>query len=241
MLLNALMIHARQHLRLAVQNTSRFFATDSYLDQLVFIPRIRSAKPGQMPTYVPPHLRDNGKSPRRAGSSEPPTVPFGPNLKYKKPGKAYMLQANGQSTSAAPGGKPTLLILDLNNNLLARKSRKASAAQQALPRPFLGAFLQYIFSSEKGQRRFEVMVWSSAQPANVYGMSRAIGLVIPELESNPAETCQGSSTANAIDVDQKSLKLIACWTRDNLGLSPGDYANRVETIKDVSSPQIGCR
>jgi hypothetical protein len=61
------------------------------------------------------------------------------------------------------GRRPKLLVLDVNNTLVARKRATSQAAKNATPRPFLSAFLEYICGSDEVApgvfaRRFNVMV-----------------------------------------------------------------------------------
>ncbi|PSN68137.1 HAD-like protein [Corynespora cassiicola Philippines] len=71
------------------------------------------------------------------------------------------------------------------------------------PRPFLGEFMEYLF------RNFHVMVWSSSRPENVAKM----------VEKN-------------LDGAQKA-RLIACWGREQFGLSAKHYDQNVQCYKNL--------
>lgn len=119
----------------------------------------------------------------------------------------------------APGG-PKLIVLDLNGALLFR-----SATRKAHPRPYLRAFLQYIFhpghqsASGESERPYEVFVWSSAQPHNVqYMVDYAFGPY--------AEGLYDPQTGEPLDADiaERSGKLLGVWARDKLlNASTSDY------------------
>ncbi|KAJ2083794.1 hypothetical protein H4R24_000565 [Coemansia sp. RSA 988] len=59
-----------------------------------------------------------------------------------------------------------LIVLDLNGTLLCRGERIPNKARKVAPRPHLDEFLKFALEN------FAVMVWSSAQPANINEMMR---------------------------------------------------------------------
>jgi hypothetical protein len=143
-----------------------------------------------------------------------------------QPSLAYLKQAARPPVKLdAPTKK--LLLVDLNNCLLARKSRKPQHGIRPQPRPYLSTFLAYMLKS-----KWSLMIWSSSsgwpvihrqsrlrrptEPQNVVNMTRAMGL-LPE----------GATT------EQLPAHLVAIWTRDDLGLSPADYNRKCETTKDL--------
>jgi hypothetical protein len=94
-----------------------------------------------------------------------------------------------------------LVVLDLNGTLLYRGSRNP---RHFVERPFLKPFLRYLFDN------FSVMVWSSAQPENVYALVDSA--LPPEFRS----------------------KLVTRWARDTFGLAPQHYYMNVQVYKDLS-------
>ncbi|CED85217.1 TFIIF-interacting CTD phosphatase, including NLI-interacting factor (involved in RNA polymerase II regulation) [Phaffia rhodozyma] len=102
-----------------------------------------------------------------------------------------------------PSVERKLVLLDLNGTLVFRP--KASAERTFRRRPFVGAFLDYL------RARWEVGVWSSAQPHSVTKMVEFLEL-------------QGGK-------DSRQLKLV--WARDTFGLTPAEFNQKTETVKDL--------
>ncbi|KAF8420501.1 NLI interacting factor, partial [Tirmania nivea] len=100
---------------------------------------------------------------------------------------------------------PILIILDLNGTLLHRSkgSKATNSSKRPHPRPYLAQFLNYLFA------HFSVMVWSSAQPANVASM-----------------------VAAAFTSEQRE-RLVAVWGRDTLGLSRAQMFANVVVYKKL--------
>ena len=86
--------------------------------------------------------------------------------RLRQPSYDYAEIARRSCQTLAPsdklGKRPQLIVLDLNNTLLARKKATTAAARNAVMRPFLSSFLEYLCGTEeiegKIQRRFNVMV-----------------------------------------------------------------------------------
>ena len=97
-----------------------------------------------------------------------------------------------------------LLVLDLNKCLVLRQKRGPVGSQNAKARPYLNEFLDFCF------KNFAVMVWSSATPVSVKYM------------------IQGAFSS------KQRAKLIACWTRDELGLSKEQYYSKSKNYKKLS-------
>jgi hypothetical protein len=76
-----------------------------------------------------------------------------------------------------------LIILDLNNTLVARRVATSKGAKNATPRPYLSSFLEYLCGSEivEGQRerRFSVMVSESSSVLAC--LNRHVNLTGPRL------------------------------------------------------------
>lgn len=102
-----------------------------------------------------------------------------------------------------PSALRKLLILDLNGTLLLRSPHQRQhrygnpPTRKVHPRPYLGTFVSYLFHEEV-QKWLDTMVWSSARPHNVADMT---------------ETCFGG----------KRRRLVAIWTRDDMGLTEAEY------------------
>jgi len=83
----------------------------------------------------------------------------------RQPSEDYLAIARRSSQSLhisnLYGKRPKLLVLDLNNTLLARKKATSTGARNAHMRPFLSSFLEYICGADevdgKLYRRFNVM------------------------------------------------------------------------------------
>lgn len=87
--------------------------------------------------------------------------------RLRGPSPEYLAEANTASNllplTSFVGKRPKLLVLDLNQTLVTRKKATTQAAKNALPRPYLSAFLEYVCGSDEVsegilQRRFNVMV-----------------------------------------------------------------------------------
>lgn len=102
------------------------------------------------------------------------------------------------------GSQPRHLLVILDLNGTLVFRPKRSKSASIVKRPFVKEFLEYIFSN------FSVMIWSSARPDNVLKMVEQV-----------------------LDEDQRK-KLVAQWSRDNLGLTPNEYAQKVQVFKQLS-------
>ena len=108
--------------------------------------------------------------------------------------------AHQEPTRLPPGLSQSLLVvLDLNGTLLRRFSKS-----NFVRRPRVGELLRYLFAHH------QVMVWSSATPANVADMCAKL--------FTPAQQAQ----------------LLAVWARDTLQLSRRQYAEKVQVYKQLS-------
>ncbi|KAL8376408.1 hypothetical protein RB595_007475 [Gaeumannomyces hyphopodioides] len=108
------------------------------------------------------------------------------------------------TTNRLSSPRPLLVVLDLNGTLLFRPHRREP--KHFIVRPHARTFLDYITT------RFWVVVWSSARPLNVGSM---IDSLLP----------RGGSARD---------RLVAVWSRDDLGLSSEDYGRRVQVYKRLS-------
>ncbi|EJT76235.1 NIF domain-containing protein [Gaeumannomyces tritici R3-111a-1] len=108
------------------------------------------------------------------------------------------------TTNRVDAPRPLLVVLDLNGTLLFRPRRREP--KHFIARPHARTFLEYIAT------RFWVAVWSSARPGNVGSM---IDSLLPR--DGPARD-----------------RLVAVWSRDDLGLSRDDYGRRVQVYKRLS-------
>ncbi|KIO19783.1 hypothetical protein M407DRAFT_82363 [Tulasnella calospora MUT 4182] len=129
-----------------------------------------------------------------------------------KPTQEYLDEVNIPSQRSEPrflateSAKAKLLILDLNGTLLYRKKPKTSSVKRPYPRPYIPAFLSWIFHPDNA---LETMIWSSAQPENVNRM---------------VQVCFGETY-------EPKLKVI--WARDTLGLNQAQYNQKVQTVKNL--------
>ncbi|KAK9898149.1 hypothetical protein P389DRAFT_29787 [Cystobasidium minutum MCA 4210] len=117
------------------------------------------------------------------------------------------------------GHRPKLLVLDLNQTLVTRKKATSQGARNATPRPYLSAFLEYICGSDEVspgvfQRRFNVMIWSSAEAANVHTMCEGMCLF----------TNSGTQAPLLVDV----------WDRSSMDLTIEQYHSKYQGIKDLT-------
>ncbi|KAI9632345.1 uncharacterized protein MKK02DRAFT_14761, partial [Dioszegia hungarica] len=126
-----------------------------------------------------------------------------------------------------------LLVLDLNGALIFR-DKKSGSRRTSYPRPYLGAFLDYLFLPEPNAklpayRPWEVYVWSSAQPGNVQPM------VESSFGEKYIEGIWRKETDQAREKREKKGegRLLGVWARDKLGLSSVDYRQKVQTVKDL--------
>ena len=121
---------------------------------------------------------------------------------------------------------PKLLVLDLNGALIYRSGSRGTE-RSIYPRPYLGNFLEYLFGGlspnqtglSRGERPWNVFVWSSAQPHNVramvetgFGMKWVQGVYGPESKKQKADR-----------LDSDEGRLMGVWARDRMDLSSKDY------------------
>ncbi|KAG8941583.1 hypothetical protein FRC04_004164 [Tulasnella sp. 424] len=146
------------------------------------------------------------RSPRR-----PREAPKTDEFTLGKPTQEYLDRVSVASQRSEPSSlvsefaKAKLLILDLNGTLLYRKKLSTSSTKKPYPRPYIPAFLSWIFHPDNA---LETMIWSSAQPENVKWM---------------VKVCFGD--------DKSKLKVV--WARDTLGLSKAHYYQKVQTVKNL--------
>ena len=91
--------------------------------------------------------------------------------------------------------------------------------------------------SQEAGRRWRAVVYSSAKRNNVYSMCEAIGLIPHNESSTPAR--QNPRMPN-VDVPftagiGDSDPLLLLWSREMMGLTPAEFAQDVETVKDLES------
>ncbi|KAK1817068.1 hypothetical protein LTR12_008557 [Friedmanniomyces endolithicus] len=135
----------------------------------------------------------------------PPCLQLSPLLNVlerPKPTWTYIKQAERPPGRLANGKtRPLLVVLDLNGTLLHRAARGGSIF---ITRPRVTEFLHYLLANHK------VLIWSSAQPANVEAMCKK--LFTPE---------------------QRAI-LVGIWARDKMRLSAQQYAQKVQCYKQLS-------
>lgn len=167
--------------------------------------------------------------PRGSSSRRSPAPPFQPFL----PSSEYIALSDPTKLAPVGDGKitPKLLILDLNGALIYRTDRAASS-RRSYRRPYLGNFLEYVFSPEQTGdsaesistgttpiRPLEAFVWSSAQPLNVRGMVE-LGFGTKWIQGVYEEE-------NADEKRKRELRgegrLLGVWARDKMGLNTADY------------------
>ncbi|KAK1812029.1 hypothetical protein LTR12_013589 [Friedmanniomyces endolithicus] len=111
------------------------------------------------------------------------------------------MKTRSQTAESRLKTRPLLVVLDLNGTLLHRAARGGSIFTT---RPRVAEFLHYLLANHK------VLVWSSAQPANVDAMCKK--LFTPE----------------------QRAKLVGIWARDKMRLSAQQYAQKVQCYKQLS-------
>ncbi|KAK0363244.1 hypothetical protein LTS16_019627 [Friedmanniomyces endolithicus] len=171
---------------------------------------------------IPPVLRTDLPEDTRIPTSQPfprsfPSNIYSPNfaqappcsqlsplpnlLERPKPTWTYIKQAERPPGRLANGKtRPLLVVLDLNGTLLHRAARGGSIFTT---RPRVAEFLHYLLANHK------VLVWSSAQPANVEAMCKK--LFTPE----------------------QRAKLVGIWARDKMRLRAQQYAQKVQCYKQL--------
>lgn len=130
--------------------------------------------------------------PTKTRPVSPPPAPTATDL--------YLAQARLPVVRCATP-KKLLVVLDLNGTLLVRPSRARS--RDFIIRPGVQQLLDYLFDNHV------VMVYSSAQPANVEAM-------VQELVSK-----------------KRAKALAGVWGRDKLGLTPAQYEEKVQVYKKL--------
>lgn len=126
------------------------------------------------------------------------------------PTKAYIERAQ-EPPKRLPDGRsqPLLIVFDLNGTLLARILKKDTTS--FVPRSNLTSFLDWLFDDDKQYgHQHRAMVWSSARPHNVKGM-------VDQLFKGPRRS-----------------QVVAVWSRDELGLTPQQYRNKVQVFKELN-------
>ena len=148
---------------------------------------------------------DDKRAPRNHGISEriPMTTArklssMVPKLPVPTPSAQYIAEAHiAPRRVQAP--QRLLIIIDLNGTVLFRPSRNTPT--YFIRRPKVEGFFEYLLANH------EVMVWSSARPANVERM------------------------CDRLFAPEQRKQLVAIWGRDTLGLSSEQYSNKVQVYK----------
>lgn len=170
------------------------------------------------PSYVSPASRDRPPKTKRR----------------TEPREGYLATSLDPSTRLDPAtaerADRKLILLDLNGSLVFRANKQK--ADMYRRRPFVGNFIEYL------RRRWEVGVWSSAQPHSVEKMVQSIGL---KTRAKPALKRDGTPSAEAAaagevelapttpaateaDEADKALTLKVLWARDTFGLTAYEYS-----------------
>ncbi|KAI0011159.1 hypothetical protein F4779DRAFT_574516 [Xylariaceae sp. FL0662B] len=102
-----------------------------------------------------------------------------------------------------PYTRRILVVIDLNGTLLFRPSRTNPTS--FIERPHARVFLSYCIEV------FNVVIWSSAKPNNVYSM------------------CKQLMT------EEQLSRVVAIWGRDRFNLSRSDYTKRVDCYKRLTT------
>lgn len=133
--------------------------------------------------------------------------------------------------------RPKLLILDLNNTLVARRKATSKGANNATPRPYLSNFLEYICGSElvdgQLQRRFNVMV-SITLTINLssHWLTRPIAQIWSSAQSDNVELmCENLCLFT--NAGQQAPLLVDIWDRSSMDLTDEQYASNFPTVKDI--------
>ncbi|KAK3325313.1 HAD-like domain-containing protein [Apodospora peruviana] len=119
-----------------------------------------------------------------------------------EPTPAYLLRASFLARTV-PEPRPILVVIDLNGTILFRPRRDEPSV--FIERPHARQFLEYCTST------FHVVIWSSAQPANVRAMYKQL-----------------------FSEDQEKNAVIAVWARDKFGLTKEDYKERTMCYKRLT-------
>lgn len=195
-------------------------------------PSHRSPSPSRPGAYDPPHLRgypshapqSHPVSSRATSSSKKgnytPVLPPREYIELSRPSPPKA----GTSTSTTV---PKLLVLDLNGALIYRSGSRGTE-RTIYPRPYLGNFLEYLFGPlsnsnaalARGERPWNVFVWSSAQPHNVRAMVET-GFGARWIEGVYSEVSERQKEER---LDKGEGRLMGVWARDRMDLSSSDYS-----------------
>ncbi|KAK4688169.1 hypothetical protein P7C73_g1940, partial [Tremellales sp. Uapishka_1] len=199
------------------------------------IPTHSSSSGGYVPPHTRRHLQQTSSPPpvrhqpfsASASSSRRPSPSPAPPPVTLPPSPYIDLSASCRTTSTT---SRRLLVLDLNGALVYRTAH-TGLARKSYPRPYLSAFLEYLFLPEPAgaKRPWEVFVWSSAQPHNVRSMvEKAFG---PRwIEGVWDEEDMGRKNDREKGGEGR---LLGVWARDQMGLDEADYGRKVQTVKDL--------
>ncbi|KAJ9109325.1 hypothetical protein QFC21_000654 [Naganishia friedmannii] len=161
---------------------------------------------------------------------------------------------HGNDLDLNPVESRKLVILDLNGAMLVRSQRSNNSAantkRRVYPRPFLDAFLNYIFAPAppetaksscyepdiQDMRPYEAFVWSSAQPVNVDSMIRfAFGKWAKPASPDPQERVESEEWISRIErAENRPGRILGVWTRDEMDLTRQQYGRKSTTYKDLS-------
>ncbi|KAI9830966.1 MAG: hypothetical protein M1826_004083 [Phylliscum demangeonii] len=167
-------------------------------------PRTRTRAPTR--PIAPSRTGAPRPAPRPPHAAPPPPPP--PPVPVPVPTAAYIARASlAPHPLAHP--QPLLVIIDLNGTLVLRPRNRHPSS--ILRRPGLRHLLRHLLPSSPSPSPspspYQVMIWSSAQPANVARMCREI--------FSPAQLA----------------RLAAVWNREKLALSPAQYHAKVQVYK----------
>ncbi|EJD52610.1 hypothetical protein AURDEDRAFT_142524 [Auricularia subglabra TFB-10046 SS5] len=155
--------------------------------------------------------RDSARDQPHVQAAQPVRKEFTPEASPTPtaPSADYLLAVDIPSVFVEHPTARKLLILDLNGTLLFRsKATHPSKPRRVLLRPYVPAFLQYLFFRDTN---YDLMVWSSAQPVNVKDM---------------VEKVFGGTRK----------QLVAVWDRKYFNLSQKDYYKKSITLKNLEKP-----
>ena len=192
-----------------------------------------SGSPRSGGAYTPPHLR-NRRDDREQRAERPidsPSTPREGRTRSKKKGNfrphlppaeyIALSQPSVITSDEPPKVGPKLLVLDLNGALIYRSGSRGTE-RSIYPRPYLGNFLEYLFSpsgKEGEPRAYEVFVWSSAQPHNVRAMVEN-GFGQKWIEGVYDQEEQGGAERR----EKGEGRLMGVWARDKMDLNSSDYS-----------------
>ncbi|BGP03670.1 hypothetical protein NBRC10513v2_007405 [Rhodotorula toruloides] len=178
---------------------------------------------------------DSSRRNRTGGPGQPHArlhQPSGQSTTSLKPSPTYdRVSLSPSQTLSSPSSLPPLiLVLNLNHTLLYRSSRTTKGSKRPTYRPFLSTFLEWVYQANSakedegdGRRKIEVLVYTATRAHNARTLLEGMGLL----------TSPYSYLSSPLAHKQSSFVNLLL-SREDFDLSPSDYNNDIDTVKDLS-------